>query len=221
MIAKLFCGAWDMLIAKASAAWLWLALPLVVLIYTDEWTLAKWSFSDGTPVHKVAEVISERGDFYNGSAVIVGGLFLIGVVRKSKRLKILAVAMLLSCAVAGVSSLLVRVGSGRPRPVSETADGLYGLVFKERKGRTILDYDFQAFPSGHTTTAVATAAPALVMAPAVGVPLTVAAVGVAWARFELHRHRVSDLYLGALWGASFGAIFGLAGLKQLKGDKKV
>jgi membrane-associated phospholipid phosphatase len=205
-----------MLKTHASWKWLLLALPLVALVWVDDWATHTWTFPATSAMHKVAQVISLKGDFYTGSVVIVGGLLLVGWIFKNRRCRILALAMILSCAVAGLSSLIVRVGSGRPRPSAGVPDGLYGLVWKTHKtGLTLPDYDYEAFPSGHTTTAVATALPALVMMPALGVPLTVAAVAVAWARFELHRHRLSDLYLGALWGASFGAFFGLAGLKEL------
>lgn len=216
MIGRLLKEVGKQLGAPSSAWWLLLALPLVVCIFFDAAAAQSWTFGADSPIHKIAQVISLRGDFYTGGAVIIAALFTAGWIFKQRRWRVLAVAMLLSCAVAGVSSLLVRVGSGRPRPSAETPDGLYGLVWSQHKtGLTLPDYDFEAFPSGHTTTAVATAVPALVMLPALGVPLAVAAVAVAWARFELHRHNLSDLYLGLLWGASFGVLFGKAGLKEL------
>jgi undecaprenyl-diphosphatase len=189
-------------------------------VFFDQTGMEKLSFPSDSAVHKIAGVISQRGDFYTGGAVIIGAMLLGGWIFKNRRFRVLAVAMLLSCAVAGVGSLLLRVGSGRPRPSAGVPDGLYGLVWKTHKtGLTLPDYDYQSFPSGHTTTAVATAAPAVVMLPALGVPLMAAAVAVAWARFELHRHNLSDLYLGLLWGGSFGLFFGYAGKRELSRKK--
>lgn len=209
-------NAWHILTSSVNPAWILLVLPLFVLIPLDSYTLLHWHFAEGSPAHKVAQFISDNGDFYKATAALVVIFFVLGLVIKNKRLRLLAIAMLLSCAIAGIVSLAIRIPAGRPRPSLLVADGLYGPQFKPHKGGFLFfDYDYQAFPSGHATTAVATAVPALVIAPAIGVPLAVAAVGVMWARFQLDRHRISDLYMGLLIGAFFGVVLGRAAKKEL------
>ena len=221
MLKSLFNQAWKILSSRISPWWLLLALPLLAILPYDEFALAHWRFDESSQAHKVAQMISQKGDFYNASIALVGGFYLLGVVLKRKKLKLLALAMLLSCATAGISSLAVRVLSGRPRPSIHVKDGLYGLRFAKGKfGLMLPNYDYESFPSGHATTAVATATPALILMPAVGVPLTIAAVAVMWARFQLMRHRLTDLYAGIIFGGIFGVAYGLAANK-LAGEKNV
>lgn len=212
LFIPLLGACWKILSSRVSSLWLpALLLPMLLLIPFDAKALANLRFTTDTAVHRTAQMISQRGDFYNATFILVGALLLTGWIFKQKRLRILAIAMLLSCATAGLSSLAIRVTSGRPRPSLQVPDGLYGLQFKVNKyGINFLNYDYQSFPSGHATTAFATAVPALIVAPAIGIPLTIAAVGVSWARFQLNRHRISDLYAGLVFGGIFGWAFGRA-----------
>ena len=215
MFKKLVLETWAIIRKPVSAWWLLLALPFLVIVPFDDAALAHLRFPENSAAHKVAQVISSKGDFYNACIVLVLAFWISGLILRRKRLQLLALAMLLSCAIPGVISLAIRVTTGRPRPSLDVPDGLYGLRFKyNAKFKTQLpDYDYQSLPSGHATTAFATAIPVLVAEPVIGVPLTIAAVSVTWARFQLKRHRLSDLYMGLLFGSLFGAAFGLAAKK--------
>lgn len=211
-IAQLWQQAWAVLTIRRPRWWLFAAvLCLLVIIPLDDDAGQLLRFGPDSAAQKIAGVISKRGDFYNWCMALVVAFFAWGWLRRSKKWQLLALAMLMSCASAGLLSLSVRITSGRPRPALGVADGLYGPRFKPHKGGFLFfDYDYQSFPSGHTTTAFATAAPVAVVAPAIGVPLLGASAVVAWSRFQLNRHHPSDLYVGALFGGLFGTAFGLA-----------
>ena len=225
MLKVLLQEARKILSSSVSPWWLLLVLPFLLALPFDQFALDHGRFADNTPAHKAAEFISQRGDFYNATFALVALLFVLGSALKRKNLRALALAILFSCAVAGLTSLAIRITVGRPRPSLGVPDGLYGLVFTKKEVRvpfvknkvslTLPDYDYESLPSGHATTAFATAVPALIMMPAIGIPLTVAAVGVSWARFELNRHRLTDLYLGLIFGSVFGIIFGRAAKKTV------
>jgi undecaprenyl-diphosphatase len=213
---NLWKDAWKILCGRVSAWWLLLALPMLIIAPLDEIIQNSWRFEENGAQHRVAQYISKHGDFYNSSLILVAVLLIIGWVLKKKNLQILALAMIFSCATAGILSLGVRVTSGRPRPSTQVEDGLYGpRLAKNKKGFLFLDYDYQSFPSGHATTAVATAVPALIVAPVIGVPLAIGATAVMWARLQLNRHRLSDLYMGIVFGGVFGAAFGLVARRRM------
>lgn len=170
-----------------------------------DYLLASLRFGDDSAFQAFARFLSRWGDFYTGCLMAVVGLFLAGLWQKKKQLQYLALAMLLSGALAGVTATTLRFFSGRPRPSALVADGLYGPRFEKNKhGQWAPSYNFNSFPSAHAATAMGTAAPALILQPAIGVPLTAAAVLVGWSRFQLRRHNPSDIYVGFLIGALFG-----------------
>ncbi len=212
----LWQNAWKILCRRASPWYFLVLVPFFLMIPFDDLTLQLWRFPNDTSAHHLAKLISLRGDFYNGCAALMVVFFAVGFFLKKPRLQLLAFAMLYATLCAGVLSLGIRVLSGRPRPAEKAPDGLYGPRFKTGKNSFVFfDYGYQSFPSGHATTAFATALPILIVAPPVGIPVLGAAVAVSWARFQLNRHRLSDLYAGMLFGTLFGAAFGLAVKKTL------
>lgn len=217
-VKTLLNETWKTLQIKVHWGWLVAALVLLfTFLSIDSYAVKHWVFPEDTPPHLAARQISKRGDFYNMSFSLVALCALIGWIGKNKRAQLISLSMLLACASSGLISLGVRVLSGRPRPATQVADGLYGVHFREKRpGFWTFDYGYQSMPSGHTTTAVATAMPLVILAPAGGAIMTVAAIAVAWARFQLSRHWPSDLYVGALFGGIFGVAFGLGARRMLK-----
>ena len=214
MIKALLKNAWEILRRPVNPLWLILALGFLLIIPFDAMALSNWRFADKSPADNIARIISSRGDFYNGCLVMVAILFATGCLFNKKRFRFLAIAMIFSCMIAGIITLAVRITSGRPRPSLDVPDGLYGPRFTpNRHGFLFFDYDYQAFPSGHATTAFATAIPVLVVEPLIGIPVVGAALSVTWARLQLKRHRLSDLYMGMLIGSFFGFAFGAAAKK--------
>jgi len=216
-ICNLVKGGISLLKKPASPWWLVGGLLILVIVPYDAISLETMRVPENSPAHKVAQFISDKGDFYKGCALLVAVLFTLGLLLKKQKLRLLALAMALSCAFAGISSLAIRITSGRPRPSLGVADGLYGPKFDtSRHGFAFFNYDYQSFPSGHATTAFATVIPALVVEPVIGFPLTIAAATVPWARFQLKRHHLSDLYAGIFIGTVFGVVFGRAAKKIYK-----
>ena len=215
----LFSYFWHELTHTRISLWVFLATltPLLVLFFCDHALLANLRLPDPSPAHTAAQWLSRWGDFYTGCAFAMLGILLAGILLRQKKLQLLALCMFLSALLAGVSATTLRFFSGRPRPSAQVADGLYGPRFERNaKGTLLPSYNYASLPSAHAVTAMATAVPVLFVQPAIGIPLTAAAVAVGWSRFQLNRHRPSDIYLGFLVGTFFGIAFGRALRRTLR-----
>ena len=150
--------------------------------------------------------ISWLGDFGGSNAVLIVGLWIAGRVKASRNLRRLALASLLSAILTGAVVNTIRFTTGRPRPTSNTPDGWYGPSWKS---------EFHSFPSGHAGTAFGTSLPLLVGLPALGVPATLWAVSVAWARLYRYQHHPSDIAISVGIACLFGFPLGFA-VRRLK-----
>lgn len=195
-----------------------LVAPFIGLFFVDQYLLTHFRLPENSPANSLAQWLSRWGDFYTGCAIVILAVYLFGIFSKSKNWRTLALAMLLSGALAGTVATVLRFVTGRPRPSTQSVqvvDGFYGPRFKANaKGQTIPDYGYNSFPSAHATTAMAVAMPALIAQPIVGIPLTVIAVSIGWSRFQLNRHHPSDIYLGFILGGIVGLAFGRAMQKK-------
>ena len=142
-----------------------------------------------------------------------GGMALGGVISGHDGLQRSGERVLASAAVAGLTSVAIKISVGRVRP-SDTDDP---YVFKPFSGH-------DAFPSGHTTVAfaLATSLSEEIHNPWVSAALYTGAAGTGWSRLNDHRHWFSDVLMGSAIGIT-GAkviegrwrIFGLAPPKFL------
>lgn len=125
------------------------------------------------------------------------GLFLAWRAGRRDWRRILITAMVAST-VAGALVNTVRLTSGRTRPAAarEVPQGWYGPFHSGRL--TIGVPDYNAFPSGHTATAVGFAGVLLLARPLIGAAALVLALGVGWSRMQLGAHNLSDVTVGAL-----------------------
>ncbi|MBI5820189.1 MAG: phosphatase PAP2 family protein [Verrucomicrobia bacterium] len=153
------------------------------------------------PWHKIATLFSRWGDYWTGTLIITGVLWLAGKALRRPFLRVAALACLLGASVAGLEVDIVRFATGRPRPGVGLPDGLYGPHFHR---------DFLSFPSAHTTTAFGTAGVLAVALPPVGVPLLAGAAGVGWSRICQKSHFPSDVWVGAWVGSLNGVVLGFA-----------
>lgn len=186
-------------------------LPLLLLFFCDRFLLEHFRLPEHSTANEAARFLSKWGDFYTGCLVAIAAVFAWGTITKKKSLRTLALAMLLSGAAAGLTATILRFVSGRPRPSSQIADGLYGPRFQQNKHGVMLpSYNYNSLPSAHAATALGTAVPALILQPAVGIPLTIVGVAIGWSRFQLGRHNPSDIYLGFCIGTLFGIAFAAA-----------
>ncbi len=154
-------------------------------------------------LNHLAGELGHWGDFlqYNlGLAVLI---WLAGRWRRSRWLQRLAVVTLTAAIFAGMTCNLFRFTAGRPRPKAATVDGFYGMPGAVR------GWNYQSFPSGHTSTAFGTATPLLVNAGPAGWVAMAFSSSVAWARVYKNQHYPTDILVGAWLGIVFGLATGL------------
>lgn len=174
---------------------------------------------------QAAQQFSFWGDYFPGSVLVSVILFTGGLLARNRRIRSAALASLLAATCAGLSVDACRFSFGRPRPYATAAVAALQLgrapEVKVSFGRTRPGTDlpdgfygpvgihmFQGFPSGHATSSTASAVAVLPLVPEIGIPLTLLAAGVCWSRMELRQHYLSDVAVGALWGALWGIGFG-------------
>jgi membrane-associated phospholipid phosphatase len=153
------------------------------------------------PWHRMAAWLSQWGDYWTGTLIIVTVLWLAGAAFHRPRWRAAALACLLAASLGGLEADAVRFATGRPRPCTSLPDGLYGPH---------LSRNYFSFPSAHTTTAFATAGSLAVALPPVGVPLLLGAGGVGWSRLCLGQHHPSDVWAGLWLGLLNGVVLGFA-----------
>ena len=158
----------------------------------------------------VAGWLSRWGDFPGFNVVLALGLWLAGLVCHRPAWRRLALITVLSAAMAGLTTNLLRSSLGRSRPYSKQTDAFYGPHFT---------HEFQSCPSGHTTTAFGAAIPLLIAAPPMGVATTIIAGSVAWSRMYLNRHYPADIAMGIWMALWFAVPFGFAARARRICDK--
>jgi membrane-associated phospholipid phosphatase len=97
----------------------------------------------------------------------------------------------LTCEITGLAALILRILVGRTRPTASVPQGIYGVWYH---GHWIIGkYQFSAFPSGHSATAVGLAAAAWMIHKGWGAVATLYALMVMWSRIALQCHHLSDV----------------------------
>ncbi len=148
--------------------------------------------------------ISKYGDW--PQLMIIGGLgaVLAWRLRRPEWTRILVAAMIAST-LAGMLANTSRLTTGRVRPRDEKKNGVgFHGPFHEGK-LTVGNSKFNAFPSGHTATAVGFAGVVLFARPLIGILPLLLALLIAWSRMALGAHHLSDvtvsilLSLGVAW----------------------
>jgi len=190
------------------------ALIFGVLPYDDVWleSIRRVSSAEQKATLKAsAGWLSYWGDFGAYSVLLASSLWIAGWWKKSKHLRRLALATILSAMFAGTAANVLRSSTGRPRPRAGMPDGLYGPSLKS---------ELHALPSAHTATAFGSSLPVLVAAPQVGVPLVLFAGSVSWSRMFLNQHHPTDIAAGIWVAALFGVPFGLA-VRRLRANDEI
>jgi 4-amino-4-deoxy-L-arabinose transferase-like glycosyltransferase/membrane-associated phospholipid phosphatase len=97
----------------------------------------------------------------------------------------------LACEITGLAGLIIRVLAGRTRPTADVPQGFYGVW---HDGHWISgQYQFSAFPSGHSATVVGLATAAWLVKRGWGAAAAVFALFVMWSRIALQAHHLSDV----------------------------
>ncbi len=211
---ELHAGAWQ----TFKRRWPWLLLGLIAILGTvalmlphdKAWleairqpeyitTTDPWEF---TPVQKAARTLSYWGDFFKINVIVFAIGLPLAVVLKSVRWQRIMLAVFFAALWGGIAVNVLRPAIGRPRPSEGVPDGMYLMQFK---------HGYHSFPSGHTTTAFASATAVTFICPPAGLVAYPLAGSVSWSRMQLNRHHPADIVggigLGLFWGVLFGSAY--------------
>jgi len=147
--------------------------------------------------YQIMGKISRYGDW--PQLMVFAAVFLgLSIWLKAKQWTRLIAAAMIASTLAGIFANASRLTTGRTRPREspKIEQGFYGPWHDGKL--TIGNSKFNAFPSGHTATAVGFAAPLLFAKPLVGVPVMLAALAIAWSRMSLGAHHLSDVVVSIL-----------------------
>jgi membrane-associated phospholipid phosphatase len=158
-----------------------------------------------TDTHNFWAKVSKYGDW---PQLMLAGAALgaVAVWRKRSDWTRVLVAALIASTLAGVLANASRLTTGKVRPRHEAEHGA-GFHGPWHNGKlTIGNSGFNAFPSGHTATAVGFATPFLFAKPIVGIPVFCAALAIAWSRMQLGAHHLSDVVTATLLALAVGIV---------------
>ncbi len=125
-----------------------------------------------------------------------------GWLRKKREWQRLGVALMISCAVAGITSTSIRSTTGRTRPNAEAPQGWYG---PRHNGKWLIGKsEFNSFPSGHMGTVMGFSGILLLGARRWKALAVLVGAAVGWSRIYLGYHHFSDVTVGALIGLAVG-----------------
>jgi membrane-associated phospholipid phosphatase len=156
-----------------------------------------------TDTHKFWSKVSKYGDW--PQLMLIGaGLAGFAIWRKRVDWTRVLVAAMIASTLAGILANASRLTTGKVRPRFEAEHGA-GFHGPWHNGKlTIGNSGFNAFPSGHTATAVGFAVPILLAKPVIGVPVFLAAVAIGWSRMQLGAHHLSDVITSILLALAVG-----------------
>lgn len=199
--------------ATARRRWLILlcstAIVLVMTLVLRHWdpVLTAWlQVHQGGAWVPLAQQLSHWGELHLVplfSLLLLAG---VGWLSRSPPLSISALAGLLAGCTGGILVNILKWVVGRPRPSVSLPDGINWFH---------LGFNYASFPSGHATHCSAIVAAVMVLAPRTGMAMALASLAIAWSRWYLLRHYVSDLWAGASLGLTIGVIFGFAARRYL------
>jgi undecaprenyl-diphosphatase len=163
------------------------ALLLVASFYLDAGA-RNWMKGHQNPSVRVwMQAVSWYGDWPGHVAL---GLALLGIAywRGNKYWTRVFLAMLVACALAGISARVVKIAAGRARPNVQTEAGWNGPRFSAR---------YHAFPSGHTAASTAFFATLAFVSWRIGLGLMAIPILIAFSRMYVAAHYLSDV-VGAI-----------------------
>lgn len=193
---------------RGALVWTWLsglvcvAMLVAGLAWWDQPVLAAVRDGAGQSWKGVAQFLSRYGDF---PFLLAGGIVVLAVclwVRSLGWARIVT-AMILAGILAGLTSNVIKLASGRVRPrVEHTEHGWYGPRHEDQW--VSLRHDFQGFPSSHAACAFGFFFPLFLSRRAAGAAGLLVAAAIAWSRVQLNAHHISDVAAGALLGVIAG-----------------
>jgi undecaprenyl-diphosphatase len=166
------------------------AVLVVASLYLDQAARVWMTEHQTAGWRSFMQMVSKCGDWPEHIAL---GLVLCGIAywRGSKRWVRIFAAMIVACALAGVSARVVKIATGRARPNVQTEAGWNGPRLSAR---------YNAFPSGHTAASTAFFATLAFVSWRIGIGLLAVPMLIAFSRMYVAAHHLSDVVAAALIG---------------------
>ncbi len=178
----------------AVGPWLWVALGTGLFLlgaFALDQPIERRVVDPSSSVGNwLAEAFSEtaRGHWPLGVAALV---WVIGWWRRTRDWQRVALILLLSTALAGVSAVAIRSVTGRTRPGNPEAEGWFGPY---HNGKWLIGrYAYNSFPSGHVATAAGFAFALTLTCPRFGWVALAWLLAVGWSRVQSQSHHFSDV----------------------------
>jgi len=166
------------------------AILIPASLYLDAGMKAWVIQHESSGVRSFMQAVSRFGDWPEHVGV---GLVLFGIAywRGSKRWMRIFAAMLVACALAGISARVVKVATGRARPNVQSEAEWNGPRVSAR---------YNAFPSGHTAASTAFFATLAFASWRIGLGFLTIPLLIAFSRMYVAAHHLSDVVGAALIG---------------------
>ena len=166
------------------------AVLLVVSFYLDAGSQEWMTRHQNGGARIFMQLLSRYGDWPEH---ILLGLMLVGIAywRGQKRWVRIFAAMILACALAGISARVVKIATGRSRPNVQTEAGWNGPRISAR---------YNAFPSGHTAASTAFFATLAFASWRIGLGFLAIPLLIAFSRMYVAAHYLSDVVCAAIIG---------------------
>ena len=185
-----------------GSAWRWalvflVSAVLITMSFLFDAHVRSWMVEHQEPgTRSFMESVSRLGDWPEHVAL---GLVLMAAAwwRRSKPWMRIFAAMIAACALAGISTRVVKIAAGRPRPNVQTEAGWSGPKLSAR---------YHAFPSGHTAASTAFFAVLAFANWRIGAGLLVLPLLIAFSRMYVGAHYLSDVVAAAVIGVVCGWI---------------
>jgi membrane-associated phospholipid phosphatase len=181
---------------RTRRVWFWVIVCLiVVLILAGAFWLdpivRNWMAQH--PNRHLRIVMAQVSRFGDWPEHVALGLLLLGFAqwRGNKKWTRIFLAMLIACALAGVSARVIKITTGRARPSVTTESAWTGLRMSEK---------YHAFPSGHTAAATAFFAVLVLTSWRIGIGCLLFPLLIAFSRMYVAAHYLSDVVFAALLG---------------------
>jgi len=180
------------------------AVLLIVSFYLDAGSQEWMTRHQNAGLKIFMQLVSRYGDWPEH---ILLGLMLVGIAywRGNKRWVRIFAAMILACALAGVSARAVKITAGRSRPNVQTEAGWNGPRLSAR---------YNAFPSGHTAASTAFFAALAFASWRIGLGFLAIPLLIAFSRMYIAAHYFSDVVCAAMIGVV--AAYVVVGWKTLQ-----
>jgi undecaprenyl-diphosphatase len=166
------------------------AILIPASLYLDAGMQAWLVQHQSSGMRSFMQAVSRYGDWPEH---IAAGLILLGIGywRGSKRWMRIFAAMLIACALAGVSARVVKIATGRARPNVQSEAEWNGPRLSAR---------YNAFPSGHTAASTAFFATLVFASWRIGAGFLAIPLLIAFSRMYVAAHHLSDVVGAAVIG---------------------